>query len=136
MKLTTLFTLTLLTLTSLTAAMIASTAQADDTDTYTSTHGLTFGVGTLKRTGDAIRAEHVRKVGASGTWLHQPRYLETPTAYSDKVTQRWVPYRSPYARRARPSPVAPVPYVYIVPFRHEFACRYLADCPCRYLAGC
>ncbi len=131
MKLTTLFILL-----GIAAAMFAGAAQADDTDTYTSTHGLTFGVGTLKRTGDAIRAEHVRTVGGSGTWLREPRYLETPTAYSIMVTPRWVPYRSPYARRTRPSPAAPVPYVHVVPFRHEFACRYLADCPCRYLAGC
>ena len=131
MKFTTLFTLI-----GIVGVLFAATARAGSTDTYSSTHGLTFGVGTLKRAGDAIRAGHVRTVGAPGVWLHQRRYLETPVTHTSNRPQRWIPYRSPFARRFDRHHGGPFPYTYVVPFRHELACRYLADCPCRYLAGC
>ena len=131
MKPTTLFTLV-----SIAAAMFTGAAQAEDTDTFTSTHGLTFGAGTLKRAGETIWAEHVRTVHSTDTWLRERRYVETPILYSVAVRPRWTPYRSPYARRTNRPHSAPFLHTYVVPFRHELSCRYLADCPCRYLAGC
>ena len=127
---------TLVALIGIIVALFTGTAQADSTDSFTSTHDLTFGAGALKRTGDAIRAGHVRTVGASGVWLHQRHHLEIPVTRTTTKAQRWIPYRSPYARRNLRYFNGPFFYTYVVPFRHELACRYLADCPCRYLAGC
>lgn len=131
MKLTTLFTLI-----GVIGVLFTAAARADTIDTHTSTHGFTFGAGVLKRAGDAIRERHVRTVGASGAWLHQRRYLQSPVTRPSSKPQRWIPYRSPYARRNHRRNAEPFLYTYVVPFRHDLACRYLADCPCRYLAGC
>ena len=115
---------------------LVSAAQADITDEVTSTHGLTLGAGALMKAGDAIRANHVRTVHWTETWLRERRFLRTPTVFHTRVHRGWVPYRSPYALRTRLYYIGSGLYTLRAPYRYDFSCRFLADCPCRFLAGC
>jgi hypothetical protein len=117
-------------------AAVAGTAQADTSDTATSTHGLTMGTGALKRAGDAIRANHARTIHYTETWLTEHRFLQTQSVHYARTGGAWVTYRSPYARVPRLHSVAPGLYTLRAPLPYDFTCRFLADCPCRYLAGC
>lgn len=102
-------------------------------ETVSTTHGLTLATAGTRRAGHTIRANNLRTVSYTQTWLQSGRYLRTrPVGFSQPRGVWWpTPYyrgglfyigSGLYTRRPHP--------------RYDYACRFLADCPCRFLAGC
>lgn len=140
-------------------AALVTTAQADSSDTErpakvtaTTTAPDTAKTDTppASTAGQSILQHNLRTVEYTRKWLAErphrakpeakPQAPQTTVNVRTKIVVRqpvasW-PYRSPYYYHSSFLYVGSGYYRLVPPYRYDYACRYLSDCPCRYLTGC